>query len=215
MHSYLAVPPGQLDAAIAQLNDQIKTLRNAPEGQRLVVPLGPAVHGEFLAWLQRGEALPEAPGEAIPPQARCVMLRSCAKTLAGLPEAERQPFYGLALRSIQLLQQQDRSHLLLAQAEAIAALPEAARQPQWQNTLQAVEQLPPGERVPPFEPLAAQIAQLPMEARQAAFDGLLQAHRSLPAEHDQVPSLAALGTACVALPRADWSGARQQPGDGR
>jgi hypothetical protein len=203
VHSYLAVLPGQLDAAIVQLHALVRSRQNAPAGQQLAVPWMPAVLLESLAWLRRSEALAEAPGEAIPPQARSRMLRHCAANLAGLPEAERQPFFQLALRSIPLLRQEDRSPLLEALAKAIAALPEAARQPQWQNTLQAVEPLPPGQGVLVLAPLAAQIHKLPMEARAAAFESLRQALRGRDEQY-RGSSVQVLGHACRALPREQW-----------
>jgi len=174
VHSYLAVPPGQLDAAIVQLNDQVKTLGNVPARQRLAVPLGPTVQGEFLAWLQRGEALAEAPGEAIPPQARSVVPR-----------------------------QEVRSPLLEALAKAIPALPEADRGPYWQITLQAVEQWAPGAEARQFRPVAALIGVLPVADRPAAFTSLQQALDRRPARNP-LQSAVVLGTACFAQPRAKW-----------
>jgi hypothetical protein len=197
VHSYLAVPPEQLAAALAHLHDQVRTLHRGGLW-RLTVPLMPAVRQALQAWSQqRGE---------LPAEARSTASLMSPQELYDQPPAERQGLFEQALQSIPLLQEEHCGHLLKDLAKAVAALPEAARQPQWQHTLQAVEQLPPRERVPLFDPVAAQIDQLPMEARQAAFEGLLQAHRRLPAEHDQVPSLTALGTACVALPRAAWPG---------
>jgi hypothetical protein len=199
VRSHLAVPPEQLAAALAHLHDQIRMLRDAGAVRQLEVPLMPAVRHALQEW-------PQQAGE-LPAEARSTALLMDAQELHDRPPAERPGLFEQVLRSLPQRQEEHRGPLLKDLAKAIAALPEAARQPQWQNTLQAVEQLPPGERVHLFEPVAAQIGELPMEAREAAFDSLLEAHRRLPAEHDQVPSLMALGTACVALPRAKWSGA--------
>jgi hypothetical protein len=194
VRSYLAVPPGQLAAALAQLHDQIRTLRTAAAEQQPAVPVMQAVLQESRALLERGETLP--------PEALRTMLMMFAQELAGLPPAARLIYFRLVLRSIPR-QQQHRSLKVESLATAIEALPVAARQPAWQATLQAVEQLPPLEGAPLFDPVAAQIGKLPVEAQAAAFESLLQAHRRLPAQC-QVISVLALGTGCLARPRAQW-----------
>lgn len=204
VHSYLAVPPGQLDAAIKQLDDQMQSLGNkAPAGQQLALHLTPAVVRGYLAWVKRGESLLETPGEALPPQVQSVMLGSCAKGMAYLPGAERQPFFQLALRSMPLLRHEDHRPLLEALADAIGALPEAARQLQWQNTLQAVDQLPPEQSLSVLDRVSTQIHTLPLEARVAAFESLQQALRGLDGQ-DSGSSVRIMGNACTALPRARW-----------
>jgi hypothetical protein len=195
VRSTLAVPPGQQAAAFAQLHDQIKALRNAGPGQRLWVPLLPPVVLELREWPQRGEAPT--------PEARNAALLMCAQELDDLLPADRKGLFREALRSIPQLRQEHRGPLLKEWAKAIAALPEAARWLEWQDTLWAAGQLPPREGVKVFEPVAAQIGALPLEARAAAVESLLQAQRRLP-PRQQGLSVIALGTACVALPRAQW-----------
>jgi hypothetical protein len=192
---YLAVPPTQLAAALAQLHGEVRTLRNAAGAQRSGLPLTPTVLRELPNWQQQGGALA--------PEARHTVLLMGIQGLDEMPPAKRQRLFGLALRSIPALRQEHRGPMLAELAQAIAALPDAARRPEWQATLQAIGQWPPGERVHLFEPVAAQIGVLPLEARAAAFESLLQAHRGLPAQCHAL-SVVALGTGCVALPRAEW-----------
>ena len=197
VRSVLAVPPGQLDAALAAMKDQVATLQDVANLQPLpVVPLMPAVLQESLARLQRGEDLP--------PEPHATMLLMLAQGLANLPPAERQDVFRLALRSIPLLHQDQHGPLLKELAGAIAALPPAARQPEWQATLQAVEQLPPSmEGLVPLDALAARIGKLPMDDQAAAFESVLQAYRTLP-ELYRWTSAHVLGSGCLALPRAQW-----------
>jgi hypothetical protein len=60
VRSYLAVPPEQLAAALAQLREQIRTLRHPGHEQQLQLPMMPAVLHELRAWQQQGGALPHA-----------------------------------------------------------------------------------------------------------------------------------------------------------
>lgn len=195
VRAYLAVPPGQLAEALAQVHGRIKKLSNAGEEQEPEVPLMPAVLREMQAWAQQRGALP--------PEARCTVLLMSAQELGEVPQAERQVLFGLVLRGIPGLPEDRRGPLLDELAQAIAALPAADRLPQWQATLQAVEQLPQQQGVRPFGAVAAQIDVLPVDARAAAFESLLQAHGKLQAR-DRVLSMTGLGTGCLALPRVEW-----------
>jgi len=195
VHSYLAVPPGQLDAALAQLHDQIRRRRNAAGAQRLDGPLTPTVLREVSNWQQEGGVLASG--------VRNTVLLMAIQGLDEMPPDRRPGLFRLALRCLPGVGQEHRRPMLAELAQAIGVLPDAARLPEWQATLQAVEQWPPGERVHLFDPVAAQIGALPMEARAAAFASLLQAHRGLPAQY-HVLSVVALGTGCVAWPRAEW-----------
>lgn len=195
VRAYLAVPPGQLAAALEQVHGRIKALSNAGAEQEPEVPLIPAVLREMLAWArQRGP---------LPPEARSTVLLMSAQELGEMPEAERAGLFALVLRGIPRLPQERRGPLLDELAQAIAALAQADRLPQWQATLQAVEQLPSQQGVRPFGAVAAQIGMLPVDARAAAFESLLQAHGRLQAP-DRVLAMTALGTGCLALPREEW-----------